>query len=167
MMKRKRHSPEQIIRRLRDADRMLSDGRDIAAVCQSLEGSEATFHHWRNQYGGSNPLARYPIAGIGTYGSFLSVSESCVRFGTLVFRLESGTRTSGPTLWTTSQTDPITTATATTCARCRSSRSPVGQLTSVTQGRVAVIMQCWSALRDGRVSPSRPPTARTISAVWK
>lgn len=51
-MKRKRHSPEQIIRKLRDADRMLSDGRDIAAVCQSLEVSEATFHRWRNQYGG-------------------------------------------------------------------------------------------------------------------
>jgi putative transposase len=52
MMKRKRHSPEQIIRKLRDADRMLSEGKDIAAVCQALEVSEATFHRWRNQYGG-------------------------------------------------------------------------------------------------------------------
>jgi len=51
-MKRKRHSPEQIIRKLRDADRMLSEGKDIAAVCQALEVSEATFHRWRNQYGG-------------------------------------------------------------------------------------------------------------------
>jgi len=31
---------------------MLSDGKDIAAVCQALEVSEATFHRWRNQYGG-------------------------------------------------------------------------------------------------------------------
>ncbi len=45
-IKRKRHSPEQIIRKLRDADRMLSEGKEIAAVC------EATFHRWRNQYGG-------------------------------------------------------------------------------------------------------------------
>ena len=51
-MKRKRHSPEQIIRKLRSADGMLSDGKDIAAVCQALEVSEATFHRWRNQYGG-------------------------------------------------------------------------------------------------------------------
>ena len=51
-MKRKRHNPEQIIRKLREADRMLSEGKDIAAVCQALEVSEATFHRWRNQYGG-------------------------------------------------------------------------------------------------------------------
>ena len=51
-MKRKRHSPEQIIHKLRDADRMLSEGKDIAAVCQALEVCEATFHRWRNQYGG-------------------------------------------------------------------------------------------------------------------
>ena len=51
-MKRKRHSPEQIIRKLRDADWMLSEGKQIGAVCQALEVSEATFHRWRNQYGG-------------------------------------------------------------------------------------------------------------------
>ncbi len=51
-MKRKRHNPEQIIRKLRVADGMLSGGKDIAAVCQALEVSEATFHRWRNQYGG-------------------------------------------------------------------------------------------------------------------
>ena len=51
-MKRKRHSPEQVIRKLREADRILSEGKDIAAVCQALEVSEATFHRWRNQYGG-------------------------------------------------------------------------------------------------------------------
>ena len=51
-MKRKKHNPEQIIRKLRAADGMLSNGKDIAAVCQALEVSEATFHRWRNQYGG-------------------------------------------------------------------------------------------------------------------
>lgn len=51
-MKRKRHSPEQVVRKLREADRLLSEGKDIAAVCQALEVSEATFHRWRNQYGG-------------------------------------------------------------------------------------------------------------------
>jgi putative transposase len=51
-MKRKRHSPDQIIRKLREADAMLSQGQLIAQVCQALEVSEQTFHRWRNQYGG-------------------------------------------------------------------------------------------------------------------
>ena len=50
--RRKRRTPEQIIRKLRDADAMLSAGKTIGQVCQALEISEATFHRWRNQYGG-------------------------------------------------------------------------------------------------------------------
>ena len=49
---RKRHSPEQIVKKLRDADAMLNAGKDLAAVLQTLEVSEATYHRWRNQYGG-------------------------------------------------------------------------------------------------------------------
>lgn len=52
MGKRKHHSPEQIIRKLEDADRRLTAGQNIAQVCQALEVSEATYHRWRNQYGG-------------------------------------------------------------------------------------------------------------------
>lgn len=51
-MKRTLHKPEQIIRKLRDADGMLAAGRTIGEVCQSLGVSEATLHRWRNQYGG-------------------------------------------------------------------------------------------------------------------
>lgn len=50
--RRKRHSPEQIVRKLRDADAMLNAGKDVAAVLQALEISEATYHRWRTQYGG-------------------------------------------------------------------------------------------------------------------
>lgn len=50
--RRKRHSPEQIVRKLRDADAMLNAGKDLAAVLQSLEVSEATYGRWRAQYGG-------------------------------------------------------------------------------------------------------------------
>jgi hypothetical protein len=50
--RRKRHSPEQIVRKLRDADAMLNAGKDLAAVLQALEVSEATYLRWRNQYGG-------------------------------------------------------------------------------------------------------------------
>ncbi len=51
-MNRKRHTPEQIIRKLREADGMLASGKTIGQVCQALEISEQTFHRWRNQYGG-------------------------------------------------------------------------------------------------------------------
>jgi len=50
--RRKRHSPEQIVKKLRDADAMLNAGKELAAVLQALEVSEATLHRWRNQYGG-------------------------------------------------------------------------------------------------------------------
>ncbi len=48
----KRHTPEQIVVKLRDADAMLNAGKDVAAVLQSLGVSEATLHRWRAQYGG-------------------------------------------------------------------------------------------------------------------
>ena len=50
--RRKRHTPEQVVRKLRDADAMLNSGQDQAAVLQALEVSEATYLRWRQQYGG-------------------------------------------------------------------------------------------------------------------
>ena len=50
--RRKRHAPEQIVRKLRDADAMLNAGKDQAAVLQALEVSQSTFDRWRAQYGG-------------------------------------------------------------------------------------------------------------------
>ena len=50
--RRKRHTPEQIVKKLRDADAMLNAGKDLAAVLQALEVSEQTYYRWRNQYGG-------------------------------------------------------------------------------------------------------------------
>lgn len=49
---RKRHSPEQIIRKLREAEAMLAVGKTLGQVVQALETSEQTYHRWRNQYGG-------------------------------------------------------------------------------------------------------------------
>ena len=51
-MKRRRNTPEQVIRKLREADRMLGEGKAIPEVAKALEVSEATYHRWRNQYGG-------------------------------------------------------------------------------------------------------------------
>jgi len=50
--KRKRHTPEQIVKKLRDAEAMKNAGQELAAVLQSLGISESTFHRWQNQYGG-------------------------------------------------------------------------------------------------------------------
>jgi len=50
--KRKRHGAEAVVKKLRDADAMLAAGKDLAAVLQALEISEATLARWRNQYGG-------------------------------------------------------------------------------------------------------------------
>jgi transposase-like protein len=48
----RRHTPEQVVRKLREADKLLAEGADMATVAKRLEVSEQTFHRWRNQYGG-------------------------------------------------------------------------------------------------------------------
>jgi putative transposase len=50
--RRKRHNPEQIVRKLRDADAMLNAGKDLATVLRTLEISESSYVRWRSQYGG-------------------------------------------------------------------------------------------------------------------
>jgi len=50
--RRRRHTPEQIIRKLREADRLLGEGEQVPEVAKQLEVSETTLHRWRAQYGG-------------------------------------------------------------------------------------------------------------------
>jgi transposase-like protein len=50
-MKRKRHSPTQIVSKLRDADAALAKGASIAQVCKQLSISEHTYYRWRQKYG--------------------------------------------------------------------------------------------------------------------
>jgi transposase len=51
-MSRRRHTPEQIVRKLREADRLLGEGQELPEVVKRLGVAEATYHRWRNQYGG-------------------------------------------------------------------------------------------------------------------
>ena len=51
-MKGRRHTPEQVVRKLREADRLLGEGFELPDVLKELEVSEATYHRWRAQYGG-------------------------------------------------------------------------------------------------------------------
>lgn len=52
IVKRRRHTPDQIVRKLREADRLLGEGKTVPEVAKTLEVSEPTYHRWRAQYGG-------------------------------------------------------------------------------------------------------------------
>ena len=51
-MKQHRHTPEQAVRKVREGERLLNDGKDLAEILRALEISEATWNRWRSQYGG-------------------------------------------------------------------------------------------------------------------
>ncbi len=56
-MKRHRHTPEQAVRKLREGERLLNEGKDLTEVLRHLEVSEATWNRWRAQYGGMKATA--------------------------------------------------------------------------------------------------------------
>ncbi len=51
-MKKRRHSPEQIIRKLAEGDKLLNQGQTVEEVSRHLEITESTWHRWKTQYGG-------------------------------------------------------------------------------------------------------------------
>ena len=51
-MARRHHTPEQIIKKLRDAEVMQAAGQSIAELVKQLEITEQTYYRWRKQYGG-------------------------------------------------------------------------------------------------------------------
>ncbi len=51
-MKRRRHTPEQVIRKLAEGEKLLGQGKDLEEVCRYLEITESTWNRWRSQYGG-------------------------------------------------------------------------------------------------------------------
>jgi putative transposase len=52
---RKRHDPEQIILKLREAERELGQGTPIGQVCQQLGIAEQTYYRWKKQFGSAQP----------------------------------------------------------------------------------------------------------------
>jgi putative transposase len=56
-MKRKKHSPEEVIRKLRQAEKLQEGGAPISEVVQALEVSEQTYYRWKKQYGGVDKSA--------------------------------------------------------------------------------------------------------------
>jgi putative transposase len=55
LVKGRRHTPEQVVRKLREADRLLAEGADVDAVCRHLEISIQTYQRWRSQYKAMRP----------------------------------------------------------------------------------------------------------------
>ena len=52
-MRRKRHTPEQVVRKLREAETELAGGKSIEEVCKKLEVSQQTYFRWKKEYGGA------------------------------------------------------------------------------------------------------------------
>ena len=50
-MKQKRHTPEEIIKKLREAATLRAGGQGVEEVCKKLEVSPPTDHRWKEQYG--------------------------------------------------------------------------------------------------------------------
>jgi len=49
-MKRRLHTPEQIVQKLREADAQVAAGATIEQVCKDMGISDATYYNWRKQY---------------------------------------------------------------------------------------------------------------------
>ena len=51
----KRFTPEQIVAKLRQADRELAKGLVVKEVCRIIEVTDQTYYRWRQKYGGMSP----------------------------------------------------------------------------------------------------------------
>ena len=51
-MKRIRHTPEQIIRKLKTAEQLIAQGKIVTEVCRVIEVTQPNYNRWRHQYGG-------------------------------------------------------------------------------------------------------------------
>lgn len=52
MATRRRHTPEQIIRKLAEGNKLLAGGKTVEEVCRQFQIAESTWNRWLNQYGG-------------------------------------------------------------------------------------------------------------------
>ena len=50
--KQRRHTPEQIIRKLAEGNKLMAGGMTVEEVCREFGIAESSWHRWLNQYGG-------------------------------------------------------------------------------------------------------------------
>lgn len=63
-MKGTKHTPEQIIRKLRQAEKRMAGGATVGEVCRELEVSEAKYHRWNRRYGAMNEAQLKRVLGV-------------------------------------------------------------------------------------------------------
>ena len=70
-MPRKKHTPEQVINKLREAEVVLAQGRTVAEASRQIGVTEQTFYRWRNEYGGleDRPGEAFQTARVGEHPS--------------------------------------------------------------------------------------------------
>ena len=71
-MKRKRHTPEEIIRKLRTAEEAMASGRTVEEACRIIAVSMATYQRWKGQYSGVKKDALKRLRGRQVDRPFLS-----------------------------------------------------------------------------------------------
>ena len=52
---KKRYSGPQIVAKLREADRLLGQGKTVEEVCKEIDVTDGTYYRWRKKYGGMSP----------------------------------------------------------------------------------------------------------------
>ena len=52
---KKRFTGSQIVAKLRQADVLIGQGKNVSEVCQEIEVSQQTYYRWRQKYGGMSP----------------------------------------------------------------------------------------------------------------
>ena len=65
--KRRRHTPDQIIRKLAEGHKQLAAGKELDEVCRHLEIAESTWHRWLAQYGGMKASDAKRLSGVGVH----------------------------------------------------------------------------------------------------
>ena len=55
-MKRKRYTPEEIIKKLREAESLVATGKSVEEASRAIEVSLATYHRWKSEYGGMKKM---------------------------------------------------------------------------------------------------------------
>jgi transposase-like protein len=86
MGRKRRHTDEQIIHKLREAEVALAQGKTTKDVCKQLEVTEQTYYRWRKEYGGLkvDQAKRLPIVLFGTESWDKVINlEPMVEYGTI------------------------------------------------------------------------------------
>jgi transposase-like protein len=63
-MGKRKYKPEEIIRKLREAEVLLGQGATIGEVCRKIEVTEQTYYRWRKEYGGVRTDQAHKLKGL-------------------------------------------------------------------------------------------------------